>query len=81
VLLLTPGFFTDAIGLCLLLPPVRSALIQWGIAKSMRGNFIFTNSAGLKPNPRESDVVDAEFTVLDEEEEPKKPGDSGWTKP
>jgi UPF0716 protein FxsA len=29
VLLLTPGFFTDAVGLALLIPPVREALVAW----------------------------------------------------
>ena len=33
VLLLTPGFFTDALGLALLLPPVRAALIRFGAAR------------------------------------------------
>lgn len=31
LLMLTPGFFTDAVGLALLIPNVRQALIQWGI--------------------------------------------------
>ena len=29
VLLLTPGFFTDAIGFAFLIPPLRQALILW----------------------------------------------------
>jgi UPF0716 protein FxsA len=29
VLLLTPGFFTDAVGLALLIPPMREALVKW----------------------------------------------------
>ena len=36
VLLILPGFFTDAVGLVLLLPPVR-ALIIGGMARRMRG--------------------------------------------
>ncbi len=28
-LLLTPGFFTDAVGFALLVPPVRSAAYRW----------------------------------------------------
>ena len=31
VLLLTPGFFTDAIGFAFLIPPLRQALILWFI--------------------------------------------------
>ena len=33
-LLLTPGFFTDAIGFVFLLPPLRQALIRWFLSKS-----------------------------------------------
>ena len=33
-LLLTPGFFTDAVGFALLVPPVRQALIRWFLSKS-----------------------------------------------
>ncbi len=33
-LLLTPGFFTDAVGFGFLLPPVRRALIHWFLSKS-----------------------------------------------
>ena len=50
VLLLTPGFFTDACGIALLLPPVRAALIRWGAARlaaGMRsGRVVMTSSAG-----------------------------------
>lgn len=37
VLLLTPGFFTDAVGFALLTPPVRAAIIAWA-AKRMTGS-------------------------------------------
>ncbi|MEN8763145.1 MAG: FxsA family protein [Thiogranum sp.] len=33
-LLLTPGFFTDAIGFIFLVPPFRQALIRWFLSKS-----------------------------------------------
>jgi len=33
-LLLTPGFFTDAIGFIFLVPPLRQALIRWFLSKS-----------------------------------------------
>lgn len=36
VLLILPGFFTDAMGLVLLLPPVRTLIIR-GLAGRMRG--------------------------------------------
>jgi UPF0716 protein FxsA len=34
ILLLTPGFFTDAIGFAFLIPPLRQALILWFIKHS-----------------------------------------------
>ena len=33
-LLLTPGFFTDAIGFLCLIPPLRRALIKWFMKNS-----------------------------------------------
>lgn len=37
LLLLTPGFFTDACGFALLIPPVRAALIRLGAARLAAG--------------------------------------------
>jgi UPF0716 protein FxsA len=45
VLLILPGFFTDALGLILLLPPVRSLLIGQ-IARRMRGITIVQRGTG-----------------------------------
>jgi UPF0716 protein FxsA len=80
VVLLTPGFFTDAVGLALLIPPVRSALIKAGAAR-MAGN-VHVGGFGNAQQPNQStpasdDIVDADFTVIDEQE---TPGNSGWTK-
>ncbi|GLQ35534.1 membrane protein FxsA [Amylibacter marinus] len=75
VVLLTPGFFTDAVGLALLIPPVRAALIRIGAAKIAGKVNINVN----QPNPTQphGDVVDADFSVLDPEDPPSAP--SGWT--
>jgi UPF0716 protein FxsA len=81
VVLLTPGFFTDAIGLVLLIPPVRTALIKAGAAR-MAGNIHVGGFDNTPPHdgdrPSNDDIVDADFTVVDEP--PQKPGTSGWTK-
>ena len=45
-LLLTPGFFTDAIGFVCLVPPLRQGLIRWLMS---RGAFKFT-AAGRSPH-------------------------------
>jgi UPF0716 protein FxsA len=72
-LLLTPGFFTDAVGFALLIPPVRAALIRWGAARfatSVRVS-TFRASTGPRPGPGpmgrgRGDVVEGEWTDLDE---------------
>jgi UPF0716 protein FxsA len=33
-LLLTPGFFTDAVGFVFLVPPLRQVIIRWFLSKS-----------------------------------------------
>lgn len=55
--LLTPGVVTDAIGLSLLVPPVRRALARWGFARLLRnGSFtIHTYGAGGQEKANESD--------------------------
>jgi UPF0716 protein FxsA len=79
ILLLTPGFFTDAIGFCLLIPPIRSLVIKWGAARMMRGNtFVFT-SQGTK-TPRDPSSLEGDFVVLDEDDT-KPDGNAGRTKP
>lgn len=72
LLLLTPGFFTDAIGFSLLIPGVRSALLRYLRGKVRVQSFQY----GTSPPPRaEDDIID--MTVDDA---PRK-GPSGWTKP
>lgn len=39
-LLLTPGFITDAVGLCCLLPGVRRLLIRWSFARLFKGQVV-----------------------------------------
>jgi UPF0716 protein FxsA len=63
VLLLTPGFFTDAVALALLVPPVRAALIAHGAAR-----FTVAVAGGVPPRPGapRPDVVEGEYEVIDE---------------
>ncbi|MEM1265330.1 MAG: FxsA family protein [Pseudomonadota bacterium] len=75
VVLLTPGFFTDAVGLALMIPPVRSALIAAG-ARRLAAQVIVTRPQPRQGDAREETVIDGEFTV----EEPEQPGRSGWTR-
>ncbi|MBA84136.1 FxsA family protein [Thalassobius sp. S69A] len=78
VLLLTPGFFTDAMGFALLIPAVRSAVFHY-LRKRVKVQS-FSMGAGPMHQPRaDSDTIDGEFYEID-------PGNrtthrpSGWTK-
>lgn len=86
VLLLTPGFFTDALGFALLAPPVRRAVFQWARKRVQVTRF----QMGPQPGPRDTysdprrpaptgDVIDGEFTEIPRGKEPNHPG-SGWTR-
>lgn len=82
VMLLTPGFFTDAVGLLLLLPPVRSFLIKSGAQRFATKGFVFVNGQqmGQRPEPQpDPTIFDGEYEVVDSSETATK-GTSGWTK-
>lgn len=79
MLMLTPGFFTDALGFLLLLPPVRSALIAWAGPKLAAR----TVHAGPRPaRPHADDgPIDAEYVDLTDRKDAKPRKPSGWTLP
>jgi UPF0716 protein FxsA len=76
LLLLIPGFFTDAAGLVLLVPAVRARLIGWGASRVIvRTAHLRTGGSG----PRRPETIEADYEVVDER--PARPGTSGWTRP
>ena len=86
-LLLTPGFFTDAVGFALLIPPVR----QWVYTKLRARVQVQSFTMGAqteerftaRPGPDEGDVIDGEFTDVTGTKRPTHSstrGPSGWTK-
>ncbi|MEZ5777076.1 MAG: FxsA family protein [Paracoccaceae bacterium] len=76
-LLLTPGFFTDAVGLSLLFPPVRAALLRY-IASKVRVER-FTVGPDPRREPHRPNVIDGEFVEIDpDDDKPTRP--SGWTR-
>ena len=80
VLLLTPGFFTDAVGLTLLIPPVRAFLIKSGAQRFASKSFVFVNGQQQQPQqPHTPNTVDGEYEVVDIEED-AEPSESQWTK-
>jgi UPF0716 protein FxsA len=76
-LLLTPGFFTDAVGFALLMPPVRLAVFRYVRARINVQRF----DMGPQPRPRgpsKDDIIDGEFEDVTPAREPSdRP--SGWT--
>ncbi|MGC9418316.1 MAG: FxsA family protein [Rhodovulum sp.] len=77
-LLLTPGFFTDAVGFALLMPPVRAAAYRW-LSKRI---VVQSMTYGTAPqrNPRApGDVIEGDFKeVTQGPPDPDQP--SGWTR-
>ncbi|MEL7090488.1 MAG: FxsA family protein [Pseudomonadota bacterium] len=77
-LLLTPGFFTDAVGFALLIPAVRLALFQWARARVKVSGFTVHGAGQAHPRGH-PDIIDGEFSEV---QPPKGEvrGPSGWTK-
>ncbi len=73
-LLLTPGFFTDAVGFSLLVPQFRSAAFRF--AKSRIKTKTFTHTTH---QTHQSDVIDGDFEEVDPQQQ-RSTGPSGWTK-
>lgn len=68
--LLTPGFFTDACGFLLLVPPLRTAIVagllaRMVVAADMRGD--------PRRRPEDPDVIDGDYTEI----RPGEPGARG----
>jgi len=85
LLLLTPGFFTDAAGFALLVPGVRDALMRYVAARVKVSSFTMGNgSPGAGPGPDRAppardDVVEGDWEEVPQPRvEGRKP--SGWTR-
>lgn len=61
-LLLTPGFFTDTVGILLLIPAVRDAVLRW-LARRVR---VQTFTYGTRPEPPSppGDVIEGDYEEL-----------------
>lgn len=81
VLLLTPGFFTDALGFALLLPPVRMAIIRWVSSRIVAGSTTFTANSRTETTSRSNgQTINADYSVLDDDDTPPPDNPSGWAK-
>ncbi|WP_299684602.1 FxsA family protein [uncultured Tateyamaria sp.] len=77
-LLLTPGFFTDAVGFALLVPAVRLAMFRWARTKVKVASFSVHGAANRPPHGQ-SDIIDGEYSEVPENQKDIG-GPSGWTK-
>lgn len=80
LLLLTPGFFTDTLGLLLMIPRVRSAIISQ-LGSRIEVMCFGGRTPGMtahRHSPDHGPVIDGEFFEIDENEAPKGP--SKWTR-
>lgn len=71
IVLVTPGFFTDALGLSLMIPQVRSFLIEH-FSKHIAGSVQVSSFGGFGPGqsrpqrqPQDPDIIEGEYTHVD----------------
>ncbi len=77
-LLLTPGFFTDAFGFALLMPPVRVAVFRYLRSRVTVASFQMGSRTTYTRHPGgQGDIIDGEFTEVRPKSDPNAPP-SGW---
>lgn len=79
-LLLTPGFFTDAVGFAFLVPAVRVAVFRYLRARVSVAQFHMGPKPGFRDQAKghgPGDVIDGEYEELRPRSDPKTP-QSGW---
>lgn len=77
-LLISPGFFTDTLGILLLFRPVRAAVLRFLSRRITVDRFEF----GTPPRrePHRPDIIDGDFTEIDTPTPPERNRPSGWTR-
>ena len=75
-LLLTPGFFTDAVGFALLVPPVRSFIFRELRQRIKVQSFMSESQQRTQSTSRTGEVIDETDEIID----PPRNGPSGWTR-
>ncbi|MDE0111099.1 MAG: FxsA family protein [Albidovulum sp.] len=66
LLLLTPGFFTDAVGFALLYPPIRAEIIKRGGRGIAEKTVVYNFRHGRSPEGR-AETIDGTYSIVDEE--------------
>ncbi len=78
-LLLTPGFFTDVVGLSLLVPRVRRTAFLWAKSKIKVRSFSMGRGAASAQKPTGDRVIDADFEDVTVKKN-RPDGQSQWTR-
>lgn len=78
-LLLTPGFFTDAVGFALLVPGIRNLVLRELRKRVEMRTMSMGGAMPHRPVHPRDEVIDGSFTVQDEDRRPRQ-GPSGWTR-
>lgn len=78
-LLLTPGFFTDAAGFLLLLPPVRTAVFRHLRSRVKVATFSTHTNPGPQDHPTSGNTIDGEYEEITPKKQPTHTP-SGWTR-
>lgn len=76
-LLILPGFFTDTLGVLLLIPPVRAGALRFLSRRITVDRFEFGTPSRREPHRPE--VIDGEFTEIDPPQNGERKRPSGWT--
>ena len=81
LLLLTPGFFTDAVGFALLVPGVRDAVMRFVRSRITVQSFRMGGEPMQRHPPARDDVVEGEALDLDRYQgrpSPERPAERAW---
>ena len=80
ILLIVPGFLTDAAGLLLLIPPLRMGMARLAAARFAQNAHIHVHmsGAGRRPPPGEGPVIEGEAEEIGEEKPTLPRDDSPW---
>lgn len=81
VLLLTPGFFTDALGFALLMPPFRRAAFAYLRKRVHVAHFDMGNGPSEpKRHRHDPGTIEGDYQEVHPSSTPGRDGPSGWTK-
>jgi len=69
LLLAVPGFFTDAIGLLLLIPPVRALAVAWALGRLAKAG---SRVHVAQPGQPDRTVIETEYEIVEREVPPDR---------